>query len=57
LWRLDEPGAILANDTLVNLVRRWPALTEKTVKGIHFVHEDSTEEIGQAIAGWMGALG
>jgi hypothetical protein len=25
-----EPGAILANDTLVNLVRGWPALTEKT---------------------------
>src|SRR5215813_7134990 len=26
-----EPGAILANDTLVNLVRGWPALTEKTM--------------------------
>jgi haloalkane dehalogenase len=24
-----EPGAILANDTLVNLVRGWPAVTEK----------------------------
>ena len=52
-----EPGAILTNDTLVNLVRGWPALTEKTVAGIHFVQEDSPNEIGRAIAGWMGAMG
>jgi haloalkane dehalogenase len=57
LFLKAEPGAILANDTLVKLVRGWPALTEKTVKGIHFVQEDSPDEIGQAIAGWMGALG
>jgi hypothetical protein len=50
------PGAILANDRLVNLVRGWPALTEKTVAGIHFVQEDSPHEIGRAIAGWMGTL-
>jgi haloalkane dehalogenase len=52
-----EPGAILTNDTLVNLVRGWPALTEKTVAGIHFVQEDSPNEIGRAISGWMGAMG
>jgi haloalkane dehalogenase len=51
-----EPGAILANDALVNLVRGWPALTEKTVAGIHFVQEDSPHEIGRAIADWRGAL-
>jgi haloalkane dehalogenase len=51
-----EPGAILANDRLVNLVRGWPAVTEKTVAGIHFVQEDSPDEIGRAIAGWMGDL-
>jgi haloalkane dehalogenase len=48
-----EPGAFLAIDRLVNFVRRWPALTEKTVAGIHFVQEDSPDEIGRAIAGWM----
>jgi haloalkane dehalogenase len=48
-----EPGAFLAIDTLVNLVRAWPVLTEKTVAGIHFVQEDSPDEIGRAIAGWM----
>src|SRR5712675_97285 len=57
LFLKAEPGAILANDTLVNLVRRWPALTEKTVAGIHFVQEDSPDEIGRAIAGWIGASG
>ena len=57
LFLKAEPGAILANDTLVNLVRGWPALTEKTVAGIHFVQEDSPDEIGRAIAGWMAASG
>jgi haloalkane dehalogenase len=57
LFLKAEPGAILANDTLVNLVRGWPALTEKTVAGIHFVQEDSPEEIGRAVASWMRTLG
>jgi haloalkane dehalogenase len=57
LFLKADPGAILANDTLVNLVRGWPALTEKTVAGIHFVQEDSPDEIGRAIAAWMtGAM-
>ena len=56
LFLKAEPGAILANDRLVNLVRGWPALTEKTVAGIHFVQEDSPDEIGRAVAGWMGTL-
>ena len=57
LFLKAEPGAILANDTLVNLVRGWPALTEKTVAGVHFVQEDSPDDIGRTIASWMGALG
>jgi haloalkane dehalogenase len=57
LFLKADPGAILANDTLVNLVRGWPSLTEKTVAGIHFVQEDSPDEIGRAIADWMGTLG
>jgi len=57
LFLKAEPGAILAVDRLVKLVRGWPALTEKTVAGIHFVQEDSPDEIGQAIVDWMGKLG
>jgi haloalkane dehalogenase len=56
LFLKAEPGAILTNDRLVNLVRGWPAVTEKTVAGIHFVQEDSPDEIGRAIADWMRAL-
>ena len=50
-----EPGAILTSDSLLAAVRAWPHLTERTVKGIHFVQEDSPHEIGQAIAEWMAA--
>jgi haloalkane dehalogenase len=56
LFLKAEPGAVLASDRLVNLVRGWPALTEKTVKGIHFVQEDSPDEIGRAIADWLGSV-
>ena len=56
LFLKAEPGAFLAIDTQVNLVRAWPALTEKTVAGIHFIQEDSPDEIGRAIVDWMRAL-
>jgi haloalkane dehalogenase len=51
-----EPGALLAGGANLDLVRRWPAQAEVTVAGIHFLQEDSPDEIGRAIAGWMGAL-
>jgi haloalkane dehalogenase len=57
LFLKAEPGAILANDRLVDLVRAWPSLTERTVAGIHFVQEDSPQDIGRAIATWLAALG
>jgi haloalkane dehalogenase len=57
LFLKAEPGAILANDLLVKLVRGWPELTEVTVAGVHFVQEDSPDEIGRAIVDWMGATG
>ena len=51
-----DPGAILANDEDLAFIRRLPALTEVKVAGRHFVQEDSPDEIGQAIAGWMSRL-
>src|SRR5262245_43768129 len=36
-------------------IRRLPALTEIKVAGRHYVQEDSPDEIGRAIAGWMGS--
>jgi haloalkane dehalogenase len=50
-----EPGAILANNEDLAFIRRLPALTEVKVAGRHYVQEDSPDEIGRAIAGWMGA--
>ena len=47
-----EPGAILRNDAR-EFCRSWPNQQEVTVKGSHFVQEDSPDEIGRAIASWL----
>src|SRR5215467_10968902 len=52
-----EPGALLGGGANLEAARSWPAQTEVTVAGVHFVQEDSPDEIGRAIANWMGALG
>jgi len=49
-----EPGALLGGGENLDTVRSWPAQTEVTVAGVHFVQEDSPDEIGRAIADWMG---
>jgi haloalkane dehalogenase len=51
-----EPGAFLAGANL-DFARAWPAQTEVTVPGVHFVQEDSPHEIGRAIADWMRSSG
>ena len=50
-----DPGSILVGRQRT-VVRRWPALTEVTVPGSHFVPEDSPDEIGQALARWIPTL-
>jgi hypothetical protein len=37
--------------------RTLPAQTEVTVKGVHFVQEDSPDEIGRTVKSWMKTLG
>jgi len=51
-----EPGGILTSGALLDFARSLPAQTEVTVAGVHFLQEDSPDEIGQAIADWMGTL-
>ena len=51
-----EPGALLAGGANLSTARSWPAQAEVTVKGIHFVQEDSPDEIGRAIADWRRSL-
>lgn len=36
--------------------RTWPNQQEVTVKGLHFIQEDSPVEIGQAVAGFLAQL-
>jgi len=50
-----EPGAILIGPQR-EFCRTWPNQTEVTVKGSHFIQEDSPDEIGQAVADWRRAL-
>jgi len=50
-----EPGFLLVGRARA-VVRRWPALTEVTVPGAHFVPEDSPREIGLALADWIPTL-
>lgn len=52
-----EPGAILSEGPSRNFCRTWTKQIEATVKGSHFIQEDSPDEIGQAIADWLGGLG
>jgi haloalkane dehalogenase len=51
-----DPGLLLAGGANLDFARRLPAQSEVTVTGVHFVQEDSPDEIGRAIAGWIGAL-
>lgn len=46
-----EPGAILIGAQR-EFCRTWKNQTEVTVKGSHFLQEDSPHEIGEAIANW-----
>src|SRR5215510_3925705 len=52
-----EPGLLVADGANLDFARRLPAQTEVTVGGRHFLQEDSPDEIGRAIAVWMGTLG
>ena len=50
-----EPGAILVGDQR-EFCRTWPNQAEVTVAGIHFIQEDSADEIGRALRRWMEVL-
>lgn len=47
-----EPGT-LARGRLREIIRRWPNQTEITVKGRKLLQEDSPDELGVAIAGFV----
>jgi haloalkane dehalogenase len=53
LFLKAEPGLLVAGGANLDFARKLPAQTEVTIAGVHYVQEDSPDEIGQAIAGWM----
>jgi haloalkane dehalogenase len=50
----DPGGSLTGTDR--EFCQGWPAQTEVTVRGIHFLQEDSPDEIGQTIARWVKTL-
>lgn len=50
-----DPGSILTG-RLREICRAWPNQTEVTVKGSHFIQEDSPAEIGAALAAFVRRL-
>ena len=50
-----DPGSILIGNQK-DFCRSWPNQTEVTVKGLHFLQEDSPEEIGKAISSFVSQL-
>lgn len=50
-----DPGSILIGAQR-EFCRSWPNQQEVTVKGLHFIQEDSPVEIGQAAASWLKTL-
>ena len=53
---VGEPGAIIKGRTLESC-RTWPNLSEVTVKGLHFLQEDSPDEIGRALQEFVKSVG
>ncbi|MGB0572620.1 MAG: haloalkane dehalogenase [Alphaproteobacteria bacterium] len=52
-----SPGAILCDGPSRDFCRTWANQSEVQVKGSHFIQEDSPDEIGQALADWLKAIG
>ena len=50
-----DPGVILTGPQR-EFCRQWPNQREVTVRGSHFIQEDSPEEIGEAVAAFVGRL-
>jgi haloalkane dehalogenase len=51
----SDPGAILTGRPY-EFARTWPNQREATVRGIHFVQEDSPDEIGAALRGFVASV-
>ncbi|MGB1885620.1 MAG: haloalkane dehalogenase, partial [Gammaproteobacteria bacterium] len=51
-----EPGMILKG-AVADYARTWKNQSEASVKGLHFIQEDSPDEIATAVRDWLVGLG
>jgi haloalkane dehalogenase len=51
-----DPGSIVRRGRVRDFIRSWPNQTEVTVPGVHFLQEDSPDEIGAAVASFVRAV-
>lgn len=54
LYIQGDPGRLQPSQHA--FCRAWPAQRDVVVRGLHNLQEDSPDEIGQAIAGWLETL-
>jgi haloalkane dehalogenase len=52
---VGEPGALLKGRT-IEFCRTWSNQTEVTVSGVHFLQEDSPDEIGEALQAFVQSV-
>jgi haloalkane dehalogenase len=52
LWIHGDSGAV-ESESMRAFCRTLPNQTELTVSGVHFIQEDSPEEIGKAVVGFV----
>jgi haloalkane dehalogenase len=57
LMLVADPGAIVSPDTAKWAEENFPSLTRVDIgRGLHFIQEDSPDEIGTALSDWMKNL-
>ena len=52
----STPSPAVIRGRVRDFVRTWPNQTEVTVPGVHFIQEDSPDEIGAAVASFVRAV-
>ena len=50
-----DPGSILVGAQR-EFCRTWPNQSEVTLRGSHFIQEDSGDEVGRAVAAWLSII-
>lgn len=56
LFIVGEPGRILAAGRGREFARSWPSQREVSIKGIHYLQEDSPAELGAALGAFVQSV-